>query len=562
MSLILALSGLALAQDADTFAFSGSALDRQGGFQLAHPTLGEDGRYYATLGLVYADDPLVLRFEDGTEESVVSRQLSFRLQGGYTIKEVARLDLELPLYPAVVVNGQSQFAMGDLTLAGLIPVASFGDSADSLGLAVKPRIILPTGRNADAFTSRETIGGGLTGVLGGSAAASKLGYRVNLGMDFGPKASFEGLDFGTSFEAGAGLDYQVQEDILVGAELTSRVTLSGGTAWNKNPIEGHVYGGYRHESGFSALVGLGTGLLAGVGAPDYRLGLALGYSGAGGPGDTDGDGLTDDVDRCIEVPEDFDGFKDTDGCPDLDNDGDGLPDLEDECPISAEDLDGFQDEDGCPDPDNDGDGVPDGGDDCPLVPGLPELNGCPDADSDGIVDDMDQCPQEPGPLATSGCPDSDGDRVPDFRDECPDKPISEQADPGRSNGCPTKVIVTKESIVIVDKVYFRTGKSTIKSVSYPILNEVAEVLLANPDITLIEVAGHTDNDGSDASNLNLSQARAEAVAKYLAGKGVESSRMLAQGYGEAVPIDSNETADGKANNRRVEFVIVKQGSPD
>ncbi len=81
MSLILALSGLALAQDADTFAFSGSALDRQGGLQLAHPTLGEAGSYYANLGLVYADDPLVLRLDDGTEESVVSRQLSFRLHG-------------------------------------------------------------------------------------------------------------------------------------------------------------------------------------------------------------------------------------------------------------------------------------------------------------------------------------------------------------------------------------------------------------------------------------------------------------------------------------------------
>ncbi len=462
----------------------------------------------------------------------------------------------------MVVNGQGQFAMGDLTLAGLIPVASFGDSADSVGLAIKPRLILPTGRNADAFTSRETFGGGLTGVIGGSAAASKLGYRLNLGLDFGPKASFEDLDFGTSFEAGAGADYLVQEDIKVGGELTSRVTLSGGTAWNKNPIEGHVYGSYLHETGFTALLGLGTGLLAGVGAPDYRVALALGYHGAGGPADTDGDGLTDDVDRCIEVPEDFDGFKDSDGCPDLDNDGDGLADLDDECPISAEDLDGFEDEDGCPDPDNDGDGVPDGGDDCPLTPGLPEHNGCPDGDADGIVDDMDQCPEEPGPLATSGCPDADADKVPDFRDECPDQPISEQADPRRSNGCPTKVIVTKESIVIVDKVYFRTGKSTIKSVSYPILNEVAEVLLANPDITRIEVAGHTDSDGSESSNLSLSQSRAEAVAKYLTDKGVEPGRMLAQGYGEAKPIDTNATSDGKANNRRVEFVILEQGSPE
>ena len=561
MSLLLVLSGIAQAQDADTFSFSGSALDQQGGFQLSHPTLGEDGDWYAMLGFVYADDPLVIRYVDGTEESVVSRQMSFRLHGGYNVKNVARVEAELPLYPSVVVNGQGQFAMGDLTLSGLFPVASFGDSADSVGVALRPRVILPTGRNAGAFTSRETIGGGLTAVVGGAAAASRLGYRVNLGLDFGPKATFEDLDFGTSFDAGAGLDYKVQEDILVGAELTSRVTLSGGTAWNKNPIEGHVYGGYQHESGFNALLGLGTGLLAGVGAPDYRLALALGYRPSG-PKDTDGDGITDDLDGCIEVPEDFDGFKDRDGCPELDNDGDGLVDAEDECPISAEDLDGFQDSDGCPDPDNDGDGIPDGGDDCPLVPGLPEHNGCPDKDGDGVVDDMDQCPDEPGPLETSGCPDADEDRVPDFRDECPDEAIAEEADPRRSNGCPTKVIVTKESIVIVDKVYFRTAKSTIKTVSYPILNEVAEVLLANPDITSVEVAGHTDSDGSDAANLKLSQARAESVVKYLVGKGVDESRLIAKGYGEGTPIDTNDTSAGKANNRRVEFVILEQGSPD
>ncbi|MCP4805096.1 MAG: OmpA family protein [Proteobacteria bacterium] len=552
----LVFAAAAFAQDADTFSFSGSALDDQGTLQLAHPTLGQADSYYAALGLVLADKPLVVRYEDGTEEVLVGKQFSTRVQGGYNINGFTRVDVDVPVYPAVQVNGTSQFAMGDITLGAMFPVAHVGDSNDGVDFGLRPQLILPTGRNAGAFTSRDTIGGSLTAAAGGYV--SQVGWRANLGFDFGPKTSLEDLDFGSSFLAGLGGSYKPIPEAVVGAELDSRVTLSGGTAWNKNPVEGHVYGGYLHESGFHALLGLGTGIIAGVGAPNYRLGLSLGYRNDGGPGDTDGDGLTDDVDRCIEDPEDFDRYQDTDGCPEPDNDGDGLLDLVDECPDAAEDIDGWEDGDGCPDPDNDGDGIPDGGDDCPDVAGPASTNGCPDTDGDGLADDYDKCPTEAGPLATEGCPDRDSDRVPDYRDECPDDPIDPKADPRRSNGCPSKVIVTAEAIVITEKVYFNTGRSTIKPVSYSILDEVAAVFLAHEDIKRVEVAGHTDSDGSDASNKKLSQARAEAVKTYLEGKGVASDRLTAVGYGEEVPVDSNKTREGKANNRRVEFVITEQ----
>ena len=552
----LILVGSALAQDADTFAFSGSALDDQGTLQLVHPTLGESGSYYAGLGLVLANNPLVVRYEDGTEDVMVGKQFSTRVQGGYNVNGFTRVDVDVPVYPAVQVNGQRQFAMGDITLGAMFPVVTLGDSNDGVDIGLRPQLILPTGRNANAFTSRDTIGGSLTAAVGGHV--SEVGWRANLGFDFGPKTSLEELDFGSSLLAGLGGSYRPVPEAVVGAELNTRVTLSGGTAWNKNPTEGHLYGGYLHESGFHGILGLGTGIIAGVGAPTYRLALSLGYRNDGGPGDLDGDGLTDDVDRCIEDPEDFDRYQDADGCPEPDNDGDGLLDAVDECPDEPEDIDGWQDGDGCPDPDNDGDGIPDGGDDCPDVAGPAETNGCPDRDGDGLADDYDQCPDEPGPLATEGCPDRDGDRVPDHRDECPDEPIDAKADPRRSNGCPTKVIVTTEAIVITEKVYFRTGRSTIKPVSYPILDEVAAVLTQFDDIELVEVAGHTDSDGSDESNLKLSQARAEAVKTYLEKKGIEASRLQAKGYGESVPVDTNDTSEGKANNRRVEFVIQEQ----
>ncbi|RME20462.1 MAG: OmpA family protein [Deltaproteobacteria bacterium] len=277
-----------------------------------------------------------------------------------------------------------------------------------------------------------------------------------------------------------------------------------------------------------------------------------------GAADTDKDGIPDDSDRCIDDPEDKDDFEDTDGCPDLDNDDDGILDADDECALDPEDRDDFQDADGCPDPDNDEDGIVDQDDRCINDPGTAEAQGCPDRDGDTLADMDDECPDEPGPVEAGGCPDQDGDRVPDKRDECPTEPADPRVDPSRSNGCPERVVVTTDEVVILDKVYFDTDQATIKRSSYPILNDVAEVLKKYPDIKLVEIQGHTDSQASDEYNLDLSQRRAEAVRQYLIDKGVEPERLVAKGYGESQPIDTNDTAEGRARNRRVQFLIVEQ----
>ncbi len=247
--------------------------------------------------------------------------------------------------------------------------------------------------------------------------------------------------------------------------------------------------------------------------------------------DTDRDGYLDSEDGCPEDPEDFDEFEDHDGCPDPDNDRDGITDELDSCPDEPEDVDEYRDLDGCPDPDN---------------------------DDDGVLDTRDECPMEPGPARTHGCPDRDGDRVPDYRDDCPDEPADSRVDPSRSDGCPSKVVVTEDEVVILDKVYFNTNKATIKPVSYAILDEVVSVLQKYTDITEVEVAGHTDREGSDSYNMDLSQRRAEAVRQYLIDHGVDGRRLTATGYGETSPIDTNETPEGRANNRRVEFHIIER----
>ena len=121
------------------------------------------------------------------------------------------------------------------------------------------------------------------------------------------------------------------------------------------------------------------------------------------------------------------------------------------------------------------------------------------------------------------------------------------------------MVVTTGSIAILDKVYFETNKAKIKAESDTLLKEIAQVLQKNPYIKLVEVAGHTDDQGVDKTNLQLSQARAEAVVNWLVSKGgIEASRLTAKGYGETKPIDTNGTAAGRANNRRVELNILEQ----
>jgi outer membrane protein OmpA-like peptidoglycan-associated protein len=296
---------------------------------------------------------------------------------------------------------------------------------------------------------------------------------------------------------------------------------------------------------------------------EWNAGVGFGF---GGVGDEDDDGIVDGDDLCPSKPEDADGFEDDDGCPDLDNDEDGIADTDDECPNpkdpnAVEDMDDWEDDDGCLDADNDGDGILDGPDACPTEAGVASANGCPDEDGDGIVDAKDECVDEAGGAESFGCPDDDGDHVPNYRDLCPTEPAPLDADPLQSDGCPHKAYVTKDAIKILDKVFFDTGRATIKNQSFALLDEIADTLEANANIKKVQIEGHTDNTGDPENNKALSQARAESVMTYLTDKGIAAERLVAVGFGQDKPIATGEeadTTDGRARNRRVEFNITEQ----
>ncbi len=305
----------------------------------------------------------------------------------------------------------------------------------------------------------------------------------------------------------------------------------------------------------------GDGVLNGLDScPDTPAGAFVDDGGC--PTDADADEVFDGIDVCPNTPLGAD--VDSDGCP-LDADDDGVFDGLDQCPDTPGGA--AVDASGCP-LDSDGDGVFDGLDQCPdTEPGVTvDSTGCPaDSDGDGVFDDRDECPNTPQGVEVDarGCSieaDGDGDGVPDSLDRCPNTSAGQQVD---ELGCPVLFVVQEGRArpLVLTGVTFETGRSALTQESYRILNEVAASLLAHPEVR-IEIAGHTDSTGPRSLNMRLSRERARSVLTYLAQRGVSPSRMVAQGYGPDRPIATNETASGRAQNRRVELHLIEEGNQE
>jgi outer membrane protein OmpA-like peptidoglycan-associated protein len=353
-------------------------------------------------------------------------------------------------------------------------------------------------------------------------------------------------DLGFGFDIGTGYEFSLVEALHLGPVVTFRLM---------GP----------HQV-------LMAGLSISIGAPDTIPEEA----------DFDDDGIAGEADKCPDQA----GPKENNGCPVEDTDKDGVLNKDDGCPEKA----GPKENKGCPDEDKDLDGLVDRLDGCPDKPGPRENKGCPwgDKDNDGVTDNDDKCPDQAGPKENGGCPDTDkdGDGTVDRLDACidvvgekdnkgcpyPDADkdgVNDRVDncvneagPASNQGCPEKqkqlVVITREKLIIKDKVYFDTGKATIQARSNTLLDQIAAIMSTHDEIKLIQVEGHTDNTGVPEKNLTLSQDRANSVKAYLVKKGVADTRLKAVGFGQDKPADTNDTPAGRDNNRRVEFNIIGQ----
>jgi outer membrane protein OmpA-like peptidoglycan-associated protein len=168
-------------------------------------------------------------------------------------------------------------------------------------------------------------------------------------------------------------------------------------------------------------------------------------------------------------------------------------------------------------------------------------------------------PREPSPApidsvdetCVTSCPDRDGDSIPDTIDRCPDV-----AGPMDNWGCRKyeKIVVKPDKLELKEKLYFAWDQATLQEVSYPVLDEVVAALQENKSFR-VQVEGHSSSDGSNDHNQSLSEQRAQAVLDYLVAHGVAKERLGSKGFSSSVPLDTNTTAEGRENNRRVEFVV-------
>jgi outer membrane protein OmpA-like peptidoglycan-associated protein len=514
------------------------------------------------VGLVsdYAYRPLVFYNADGSSVAILRDQLIVHAGVSLVAGDRLRLAVNLPISAwqdgqdvsagGVTYSASSSHAsIGDLRLAADLRL--YGEYGGPFTIAIGCQVFLQTGDRA-AYLSDGTV---------------RLLPRLELAGDVGPVAyalgggflyhdvanSFAGYPRGQEVVGSAALGVRAfDRKLLVGPEVfASTVVTNSDALWGlrQTPVEA-LFGVHLLGTDWRGGVGAGPGLTRGFGEPEVRVVASLEYFSA-----------------YVKPPVAAPAVAQT--APPSDRDKDGIPDPEDACP----DEPGVKTDDpktnGCP-PDRDKDGVPDDEDACPDVPGVetndPKTNGCPpDRDKDGIPDAEDACPDQPGVKTddpkTNGCPpdpDRDKDGIPNDTDACPDQAGPPDPDP-KKNGCP-KAFIQGDQIKILDQVKFATGSAAIVpgKESMAILDAVLTIMVNHPEITSLRVEGHTDSQGTSALNQKLSQQRAASVVRWLVQHGITASRLTSQGFGFDRPIDTNETPEGRKNNRRVEFHIEGQ----
>jgi outer membrane protein OmpA-like peptidoglycan-associated protein len=526
---------------------------------------------FGGLAFHFASNELLGRMGD----EVVTRPIAHRTTAelGLGLGLLSRLELGLAL-PVVLAqtshdwpdpgDGGTASGLGDLRL-GVKGLLLPKGRLRGFGLAAALELSVPTGRRGELMGEPSVT---FTPSLildwrhpTGLVVALNAGYRVRkrtVLMDLA-------LDDELRLSLGAEVPLRLYRLSLVG-ELAAAMGLGKlgdepRVGLPKTPVEALAALRWRHPAGLVVTAGAGVGLTGGYGAPDLRVLFSIGYTealarhrrkiartpgeasspykaaarpeatpsarragsppsmGAATPATgTTGAHLARPASKQpmrkpgavgLQPPRPgplADSAFDRIAAADPDADGDGIHVPLDRCPGEPEDKDGFEDEDGCPDQDNDKDGIPDVHDKCPMEPET--VNGFEDED---------------------GCPD-------------------------QGQG---KVTVTGSKINVLDKIYFEGGSDQLKPESYVVLRQVAGLMKANWRIKKARVEGHTDNRGDPERNVDLSVRRAYRVRAFLVQQGVKADRLVAEGLGPKRPVATNETPEGRAKNRRVEFVILE-----
>ena len=582
------------------------------GFQLApldgdprDPILvNRPGRFVQWEGYVgsiweYASAPLVWVPADGDPQAVVDKIVAMNLSAGLAVHDRVRLQVGAPIfYASTGVDGANGASMGDLRLGGTVAIVRQQNLG--FGLAVSPWVDVPTG-NDEIYLGNSGLAGGAS--VGATQEFERITLSGDLGVQLNPQVDLVNVSGSDSLIAGAAVGYLFTDSF--GATLEGRLLpafTKSTEAWTTSPGEAILSGRKRWDNGLHVDLGGAKAITPGVGAANYRVFAGLGWGQLYSDRDTDRDGIIDREDACVNEPETANQYKDKDGCPDqlaqvdIRVTLDGQPFAGAELRVKgpeSEQLVGRVDRSthtGRP-----GDkwvGIASWGS-CYGGRGKAEVVEGPNSievplsrDREGTVSVTVK--REGAPVADASV------RVQSIKnEECGTNEVVRTDAEGKAlvrlgagehvviieaadsaavrreltiadkdekvislSLAPAKAKLDAKRIVILDVVLFETGAATILPASFPLLDEVAGILLNNPQVKQVRVEGHTDDRGNDKMNLTLSQERAASVRAWLIQHGVAEDRLVSEGYGETRPIDSNKTKPGQAKNRRVEFNIV------
>jgi outer membrane protein OmpA-like peptidoglycan-associated protein len=509
----------------------------------------------------------VLRDPDGDEVSRIIRyQLYYHLGFDLVLAERLRLSASVPflLYSlggrgtVAEVNGVTDVEVSSPDGTGLgdvrfdLDLRLAGEYGDPFTLALGARVFAATGQEKFfAGDGLPRLAGRMmvAGQAGLFAYAAEAGVVVHVERD-----DFLAVPYGTDLALAAALGLRLLDGVVhLGPELHGSTVISdSGDGWWKRattPFELSFGGKFLLGHGVRLGASAGTALTSGIGAPRVRALASLEWA----------------------PPVERSPSESLPSLPERDLDGDGVRDELDGCPElsgPARPLEPARS--GCPDPvDGDGDGIADDLDACPREPGPasadPRAHGCtppPDTDQDGVVDSVDACPNEAGIIQSDptqqGCPpDADRDGIVDSLDACPGVAGEAYADP-KLRGCP-RARLEQGAIAINEPVQFAAGSARLLPESDALLKSIAQLLIQHPEIENVVVEGHTDSSGNARTNLKLSRDRAAAVVKWLVANGISAKRVASRGFGSTTPIAPNDTPEGRARNRRVEFRVLSPG---
>lgn len=558
-------------------------------------SMGKSGTFNYRSTVSYASSPVVYEDYLGTQYNLLDSVTQLDVSAGFT-KGRLRYALSAP----VILNASGETAPGvstaDLSELGLgemmadVKLQLLDRNTHRLGMALTGRSSLPTTTTdsplgTDGFMFE--IEGGMDAHLGLSTLAFNVGHRQQ------PEVPTESVTWGSQLYSRVGLGHPFDEERSKGVALEYNVAslyanMGGGDALAQELM---LSGWYAVHEIYQMRLGVSKGLSTGMTTPAWRGVVSVSFLHKT-EADTDEDGVLDHSDVCPATPEDIDQFEDEDGCPEptkvtvllMDHLGHEVRDAHwtsANGKFSGPGHSSFYMQAGTIEIDVDD----------PKYVAEPMIVQVKDQAEQDVIIEIDAImgslrviiEDEAGKEIPTAVWSVDGVKGASFQPTgylVPLKPgeheVIVQA-PGYRMIKKTVMVVANETeeihmiakpskvtydLEILDKVFFKTDSDEIDEISHHLLDEVAEVMEHHQRIELVHIEGHTDSQGDDAYNKDLSQRRANEVMKYLIAKGITEERLDATGFGEEKPIDTNETVEGRHNNRRVIFRIDKHHGDD